>query len=56
MKSDGHGTWKKTLMLSPGKYEYKFFIDGAWQEDHRNSQRCLNCFGTQNNVIVLSAR
>jgi len=28
MKNDGNGTWSKTVVLSPGKYEYKFFVDG----------------------------
>ena len=28
MKSDGDDAWNKTVMLSYGKHEYKFLIDG----------------------------
>ena len=54
MKNDGNGTWKKTVILSPGTYASKFFINGEWKEDPRSNQICLNCFGTQNNVIDLT--
>ena len=53
MKNDGSGTWKKTLVLSPGKYEYKFFVDGKWKKDPQNVQTRSNCFGTQNSVLNL---
>ncbi len=54
MKNDGSGTWNKTVVLSPGKYEYKFMIDGKWKKDPRNDQTCSNCFGTQNSIIDLT--
>ncbi len=53
MKNDGSGTWNKIVVLSPGKYEYKFFVDGEWKKDPRNDQTCSNCFGTQNSVLNL---
>lgn len=53
MKKQGNGMWNKTVMLSPGKYEYKFLVDGNWAEDPRNEQACANCFGTRNNVLDL---
>ena len=53
MKNDGSGTWNKTVVLSPGKYEYKFYVDGEWAKDPRNDQTCSNCFGTQNSVLNL---
>jgi 1,4-alpha-glucan branching enzyme len=53
MKNDGSGTWNKTVVLSLGKYEYKFCVDGEWKKDPRNDQTCLNCFGTQNSVLNL---
>jgi 1,4-alpha-glucan branching enzyme len=54
MKSDGKGTWNKTLVLSPGKYEYKFLIDGEWREDPQNDQTCTNSFGTKNSIFNLT--
>jgi 5'-AMP-activated protein kinase regulatory beta subunit len=56
MKHNGDGTWNKTVMLAPGRYEYKFFVDGDWKIDPKNSQTCLNSFGTQNSVLNLEKR
>jgi 1,4-alpha-glucan branching enzyme len=53
MKNEGHGTWNKTLELNPGKYEYKFFVDGEWKKDPLNDRTCPNCYGTQNSVLNL---
>jgi 1,4-alpha-glucan branching enzyme len=52
MKNVGNGSWRRTVMLEPGKYEYKFLIHGNWKIDPGNSQTCLNCFGTRNNVLT----
>jgi 1,4-alpha-glucan branching enzyme len=27
---DPDGTWRTSLALAPGRYEYKFIIDGKW--------------------------
>jgi 5'-AMP-activated protein kinase regulatory beta subunit len=56
MKQGKNGVWTKTVMLFPGRYEYKFMVDGQWQNDPGNDQACLNPFGTHNNVIVVSSR
>jgi len=55
MKADGNGIWNKTVMIPPGKYEYKFLIDGNWIKDPQNDQTCPNCFGTLNSVFNLTA-
>jgi len=54
MQSDGEGVWSKTVVLSPGKYEYKFMIDGEWREDPQNDQTCPNIFGTHNSVLHIT--
>lgn len=51
MKNDGTGVWKRTILLPPGRYEYKFLIDGKWRMDPGNAQVCANQFGTKNNVL-----
>ena len=53
MKNNGNGMWNKTMTLAPGRYEYKFFVDGEWKIDPQNYQTCMNCFGTQNSVLNL---
>jgi 1,4-alpha-glucan branching enzyme len=51
MKREENGIWKKITVLLPGRYEYKFLVDGRWQNDTGSSQLCRNRYGTQNNVI-----
>lgn len=51
MRNTGDGNWARVIMVPPGTYEYKFLIDGKWQEDPQNEQTCPNCFGTLNSVI-----
>ena len=45
------GVWQKTFLLKPGRYEYKFLVDGSWWLDPSNGQFCENAFGTRNSVI-----
>jgi 1,4-alpha-glucan branching enzyme len=51
MLRDKNGVWRETVMISPGRYEYRFWVDGEWYNDPRNPRRCPNCFGSENNVI-----
>jgi 1,4-alpha-glucan branching enzyme len=53
MKKDRDGIWWKTVMLYPGRYEYRFLVDGKWENDPQNEASCLNCFGTRNNVVAI---
>jgi len=55
MKRSENGVWQKTLMLFPGRYEYRFLVDGQWTNDLQNPETCPNSFGTLNNVITVSA-
>jgi len=54
MQKDRNGMWVKTVIIPPGKYEYKFLVDRQWEEDPQNDQTCLNCFGTYNSVFNLT--
>ena len=56
MKSDGNGSWNRTVIIPPGRYEYKFLVDGKWAEDPRNEQLSSNCFGTCNSVLNLAPK
>lgn len=56
------GEWRTTLILDPGRYEYKFVIDGKWMcSPHcgeRGMQTCPHCvqnaFGTMNRILIVS--
>ena len=54
MKSNENGMWNKSVVIPPGRYEYKFLVDRQWEENPQNDQTCLNCFGTYNNVFNLT--
>jgi 1,4-alpha-glucan branching enzyme len=51
MQKNETGNWTKTKILSPGNLEYKYWVDGEWMHDPQNLRVCLNCFGTQNNIV-----
>src|SRR3990172_259302 len=52
MKKDKDGVWKTILSLEPGKYEYRFFIDGRWENDPKCPFCVPNEFGSQNCVRI----
>jgi 1,4-alpha-glucan branching enzyme len=54
MKRDMKGTWKASVDLEPGRYEYRFFVDGCWREDPGAQEGVDNPFGGQNSVRVVS--
>lgn len=45
------GTWKTTISLMPGVYEYKFVIDGDWQPDPQCTESVANEFGSWNSIV-----
>ena len=51
MKNDGRGRWKLTLMLPSGRYEYRYSVDGTWQNDQRPVECIPNAFGSWNCVL-----
>lgn len=46
-----NGTWKKKMDLTPGKYRYRFVIDGKWTEDAGNPSKAMNPYGTLDSLI-----
>jgi cyclomaltodextrinase / maltogenic alpha-amylase / neopullulanase len=50
------GSWSLTLDLDPGRYEYKFTVDGAEVLDPGNPERVPNPFGDFNNILVVPPR
>lgn len=56
MKMTRDGRWTKAIYLTPGTYEYKYWVDGSWRIDERNANSCPNCYGTRNNLIIVDAK
>jgi 1,4-alpha-glucan branching enzyme len=53
MKKDRKGVWKATVSLEPGRYEYRFFVDGAWENDPSCPGCVVNEFGSLNCVKIV---
>lgn len=51
-KKDSGGNWVIKVSLKPGRYEYKFVVDGSWINDPR-SATVYNAFGTQNSILEI---
>ena len=47
------GRWEKKIGLTPGRYKYKFVVDGEWMLDTENNNREQNSFGTFDSIINL---
>ena len=39
------GVWTKVMKLSPGRYRYRYVVDGPWQHDPSNAAVELNPYG-----------
>ena len=53
LKKSRDGTWKKTVSLPAGRYEYRFLVDGHWRDDPQCSIRQPNQFGEENCVCIV---
>jgi len=51
MEPRGEGRWQAVVALRPGRYQYKFVIDGEWMPDPDAKQNVCNAFGTLNSVV-----
>ena len=53
LKKDKTGKWRTELSLSPGRYEYRYFVDGVWENDQRPVECVPNTFGSWNSVVTV---
>jgi 1,4-alpha-glucan branching enzyme len=53
MKTSGDGSWRATVKLAPGPYQYKFVVDGAWVNDPDAADQVPNPYGTLNSRIFV---
>lgn len=52
-KKDTKGNWIIKTSLKPGRYEYKFCVDGSWIADPKANSSVYNNFGSQNSVLEI---
>ena len=48
LKKQKDGSWRGAVSLAPGEYQYRFLVDGQWQDDEQCEERRPNGFGQQN--------
>ena len=49
----GDGEWEAVLPVPPGRYEYRFIVDGDWLPDAQNAEAVPNDFGGVNSLLVV---
>ncbi len=54
MKKDGEGIWEVDVGLTPGRYEYRFWVNGVWHNDPEAHEVVENPFGSQNCVRIVT--
>ncbi len=52
---DGNGVYEIMVPLDPGRYEYKFFVDGAELIDPQNPVKVPNGLGGFNSIIIIES-
>ena len=51
LQRDKNDHWEKRVALTPGRYEYKFRIDGEWMHDAKARDNTPNTYGSLNSVV-----
>jgi len=49
------GLWSTRLALAPGRYQYKFVVDGQWLTDPNAQENIHNEYGTLNSIVEVQA-
>jgi 1,4-alpha-glucan branching enzyme len=53
LRKEAGGVWRAFVPLSPGRYEYRFVVDGQWLEDPDAKESISNPYGGRNSVLVV---
>jgi 1,4-alpha-glucan branching enzyme len=54
MRKGEDGIWRTSVELSPGAHQYRFLVDGQWQDDPQCKQHVRNPFGTEDAVCQVT--
>lgn len=49
-----NGIWRLSVVLPPGRYAYRFLVDGEWCDDPHCTHCEANPYGTMNAVIEIA--
>jgi 1,4-alpha-glucan branching enzyme len=51
IRRDEAPLWEKRLTLMPGRYEYRFVVDGQWMSDPQAPSKVSNPYGSINSIV-----
>jgi 1,4-alpha-glucan branching enzyme len=54
LKHNGKGGYSLSMLLPPGRHEYKFLVNGQWQLDPNCARQVGNAFGSRNCVLEIT--
>jgi len=54
LKKEAGGWWRVKVKLPSGRYEYRYLVDGNWENDQRPVICVPNPFGSWNCVLEVS--
>ena len=54
LKKDATGNWKTSLKLKAGRYQYRYLVDGTWQNAQEPVECVPNAFGSWNCVVEVA--
>ena len=54
LRKDNAGNWRLSLALKSGRYEYRYLVDGNWENDQRPVACVPNAFGAWNCVVEVA--
>ena len=54
LKKDATGNWKASLKLKAGRYQYRYLVDGTWQNAQEPVECVPNSFGSWNCVVEVA--
>jgi 1,4-alpha-glucan branching enzyme len=55
MAKQADGTWVLVKKLEPGRYAYKFVVDGTWKPDDAAKESVDDGFGGKNSIIIVGS-
>lgn len=53
LRRNERGLWRVVVPLTPGRYEYRFVVDGQWYNDPKATESKPNPYGSENSVRVV---
>lgn len=54
LTKDSGGTWRTKMALKPGRYEYRYLIDGNWENAQSEHELVDNGLGGLNSILTVS--